>query len=119
MQFDADAYALARVAEEITHTYTDEVPPPDNIFLISNSALALQAVKNLCSIKAHSATLRFHCALTTLTLCHSFVSFYLVWSPADSKLEGFQLVSTWAAAASLHNPPNGLDSVQLAAFQKD
>jgi hypothetical protein len=26
-QFDADAYVLARTAEEITHTYTDKVPP--------------------------------------------------------------------------------------------
>jgi hypothetical protein len=43
-QFDADAYALARTAEEITNTYTDKVPPPDNIFIISNLASALQAV---------------------------------------------------------------------------
>jgi hypothetical protein len=45
-QFDADVYALARAAEEIAHTYSDEVPPPDNFFFISNSASALQAVKN-------------------------------------------------------------------------
>jgi hypothetical protein len=57
MQFNTDAYALARMAEEITHTYTDEVPPPGNIFIISNSASALQAVKNPCSIKAHSSAL--------------------------------------------------------------
>jgi hypothetical protein len=83
MQFDADAFALARAAEEITHTYTDEVPPPDNIFIFSNSALALQAVQNPHSIKAHTSTLRFHHALTILTLRHSHVSFYLIWSPAD------------------------------------
>jgi hypothetical protein len=59
-QFDADAYALTRTAEEITHTYTDKVPPPDNIFLISNLASALQAVQNPCSVKAHSSALRFH-----------------------------------------------------------
>jgi hypothetical protein len=29
------------------------------------------------------------------------------------------MASTWAAAACLHDPPNGLDRVQLAAFQKD
>jgi hypothetical protein len=81
-QFDADAYALARTVEEITHTYTDEVPPLDNIFIFSNLASALQAVQNPRSIKAHSSALRFHCALTTLTLCHSYVSFYLIWSPA-------------------------------------
>jgi hypothetical protein len=118
-QFDADAYALARAAEEITHTYTDEVPPPDNIFIISNSASALQVVKNPRSIKAHSHALRFHRALTTLTLRHSYVSFYLVWSPADGDLEGFRMASTWAAAACLHDPPNGLDRVQSAAYQKD
>jgi hypothetical protein len=109
----------ARTAEEITHTYTDEVPPPDNIFILSNSASALQAVKNPRSIKAHSSALRFHCALTTFTLCHSHVAFYLVWSPADGDLEGFRMASTWAAAACPHDPPNGLDRVQSAAFQKD
>jgi hypothetical protein len=119
MQFDADAYALARTAEEITHTYTDEVPPPDNIFIISNLASALQAVQNPWSIKAHSSALRFHRALTTFTLHHSFISFYLIWSPADSELEGFQMASTWAAAACLHDPPNGVDRIQSAAFRKD
>jgi hypothetical protein len=118
-QFDADAYVLARTAEEITHTYTDKVPPPDNIFIFSNLASALQAVKNPCSIKAHSSALRFHRALTTFTLRHSHVAFYLIWSPADGDLEGFQMASTWAAAACLHDPPNGLYRVQSAAFQKD
>jgi hypothetical protein len=56
-QFNADAYVLARAAEEISHTYTDEVPPPDNFFIFSNLASALQAVKNPCSIKAHTAAL--------------------------------------------------------------
>jgi hypothetical protein len=118
-QFDADAYALAQMAEEIAHTYTDEVPPPDNIFIISNLALALQAVQNPHSIKAHSSALHFHHALTTFTLRHSFVSFYLIWSPADDELEGYHVASTWASTACLHDPPNGLDRVQSAAFQKD
>jgi hypothetical protein len=106
-------------AEEITHMYTDEVPPPDNIFIFSNSASALQAVQNPQSIKAHSSALRFHRALTIFTLRHSHVSFYLVWSPADRDLEGFRMASTWATTACLHDPPNGLDRVQSAAFQKD
>jgi hypothetical protein len=118
-QFDADAFALARAAEEITHTYTDEVPPPDNIFIISNSASALQAVQNPRSIKAHTSALRFHHVLTIFTLRHSHVSFYLIWSPADGDLEGYWMASTWAAAACLHDPPNGVDWIQLAAFQKD
>jgi sugar/nucleoside kinase (ribokinase family) len=109
MQFDADAYVLARTAEEITHTYTDEVPPPVNIFFISNSALALQAVQNPRYIEAHASALRFHHVLTTFTLRHIHISFYLVWSPADSDLEGFQMASTWATAVCLHDPPNGLD----------
>jgi hypothetical protein len=88
-QFDADAYALARMAEEITYTYTDKVPPLDNIFILSNLASTLQAVQNPWSIKAHSSALCFHRALTNFTLCHSYVSFYLVWSPADGDLEGF------------------------------
>jgi hypothetical protein len=95
------------------------VPPPDNIFILSNLASALQAVKNPCSIKAHSSTLCFHRVLTIFTLHHSHVSLYLVWSPADGDLEGYRMASTWAAAACLHNPPNGLDRVQSAAFQKD
>jgi hypothetical protein len=118
-QFNADTYALARVVEEITHTYTDKVPPPDNIFIISNLASALQAVQNPQSIKAHSSTIHFHRALTIFTLQHSHVSFYLVWSPADGDLEGFWVASTWAAAACLHDPPNRLDRVQSATFQKD
>jgi hypothetical protein len=118
-QFDANIYALARAAEEIAHTYTDEVPPPDNLFIFSNSASALQAIKNPRSIKAHSSALQFHRVLTIFTLCHSHVSFYLIWSPADGDLEGFWMASTWAAAACLHDPPNGLDHVQSAAFQKD
>jgi hypothetical protein len=101
-QFDADAYALARTAEEIAHTYTDEVPPPDNIFIISNLASALQAVKNPRSVKAHSSALRFHRALTTFTLCHSHVAFYLVWSPADGDLEGFRM----ASVTNLQGPPS-------------
>jgi hypothetical protein len=113
MQFDADAYMLARMVEEITHTYTDEVPPPDNIFIFSNSASALQAVQNTRSIKAHSSALHFHCALTIFTLCHSHVSFYLVWSPVDGDLEGFQMASTWAAATCLHDPPPPIGSNRL------
>jgi hypothetical protein len=72
-----------------------------------------------CSIKAHASALRFHRALTLFTLRHSHVSFYLVWSPADGDLEGFRMASTWAAAACLHDPPNGLDRIQSAAYQKD
>jgi hypothetical protein len=98
---------MARTVEEITHTYTDEVLPPHNIFIISNLASALQAVQNPRSIKAHSSALCFHRALTNLILRHSYVSYYLVWSPVDSDLEGFRMASTWASTACLHDPPMG------------
>jgi hypothetical protein len=29
------------------------------------------------------------------------------------------MASTWAATACLHDPPNGLDRIQSAAYQKD
>jgi hypothetical protein len=42
------------------------------------------------------------------TLCHSFVSFFLVWSPVDGDLEGFQLASTWVAQRAFTIPLTGL-----------
>jgi hypothetical protein len=70
MQFDADAYAIARMAETLAEYYTEEVIPPINFFLLSNNASALQAIKNPRSVKAHAAVLCFHKALTLLTMRH-------------------------------------------------
>jgi hypothetical protein len=56
-QFDADAYVIARTAETLAEYYTEEVSPPVNFFLLSNNALALQAVKNPRSTKAHAAAI--------------------------------------------------------------
>jgi hypothetical protein len=38
---------------------------------------------------------------------------------AMAETNSHSMASTWAAAACLHDPPNGLDRVQSAAFQKD
>jgi hypothetical protein len=45
MQFDTDAYVIARTAETLAEYYTEEVPPPVNFFLLSNNASALRRSK--------------------------------------------------------------------------
>jgi hypothetical protein len=64
MQFDADAYVLARAAEVLAQCYTPEVAPPLRILFFCSSSPALQAVQNPRNIKAHAYALRFHKALT-------------------------------------------------------
>jgi hypothetical protein len=118
-QFNVDAFAIARSAETLANFYTAEALPPVNFFLLSNNALALQAVKNLRSIKAHAAAIRFHQALTLLTLCCSQISIFLVWAPSDNTSPGYILAQDSALAASWGNPPDGMDHIQSAAFQKD
>jgi hypothetical protein len=95
------------------------VLPPVNFFLLSNNALALQAVKNPRLIKAHGAAIRFHRALTLLTLRHSQISIFLVWALSDDTLPGLTLARDAALVASWNTPPDGMDRVQSAAFQKD
>ena len=106
-QFDADAYALARTAETLAHYYTEEVPPPANIFILSPSAPALQAVKNPRSKKAHSFALRFHKALTLFSLFHRDTGIFLVWAPIDDELVGSRLAHHLAAEACCRIPPMG------------
>jgi hypothetical protein len=79
----------------------------------------LQAVKNPRSIKAHGAAIRFHRALTLLTLRHPQISVFLVWAPTDDSLPGLNLAKDAAIAASWDTPPDGMDRIQSAAFQKD
>jgi hypothetical protein len=117
-QFDADAFAIARTAETLAEYYTEEVIPPVNFFLLSNNASALQAVKNPRSVKAHAAALRFHKALTLLMLRHRQVSYFLVWAPADDYLEGCNMAVKAAEEASWGLPPDGMDCIQSASFQK-
>jgi hypothetical protein len=85
---------------------------------IAYIASALQAVKNPRSVKAHDAVLQFHKALTLLTMRHRQVSYFLVWAPADDSLEGHNLAVDAAKQASWGLPPDGMDRVQSAAFQK-
>jgi hypothetical protein len=121
-QFNADAFALARTAEVLASSYTDEVAPPLSIYLFNLSSPAIQVVKNPRSIKAHAYALRFHKVLTSLFLTHRDVHIILCWAPRDNELEGSRMASTLAAAAcgtELADLPNGMDRVQSAAYQKD
>jgi hypothetical protein len=117
-QFDADVFAIAKTAEALACYYTEGVPTPDNIFILSPSSSALMAVKNPRSTSSQSASLMFHQALTTLTLHHRATRFYLVWTPVDADLEGQRVVRVIAAEACLQDPPEGLHKVQSAAYQK-
>jgi hypothetical protein len=121
-QFDTNAYTLARTAEVLASSYTDGVAPPLTIYIFNSSSPAIQAVKNLWLIKAHSYMLHFHKALTTLFLSHRDVHIILCWAPGDVELEGSRMASNLATAAcgvDLVDLPNGMDRVQSAAYQKD
>jgi hypothetical protein len=117
-QFDADVFAIAKTAEALACYYTEGVPTPDNMFILSPSSSALMAVKNPRSTSSQAASLMFHQALTTLTLHHRATRFYLVWTPVDADLEGQRVARVIAAEACLQDPPEGLHKVQSAAYQK-
>jgi hypothetical protein len=59
------------------------------------------------------------CSLTLLTLRHSQISIFLVWAPSDDTLPGYTLARDTALVASWNTPPDGMDHIQSAAFQKD
>jgi hypothetical protein len=118
-QFDTDAYALAQTVEALAEFYSEEVIPPQNLFLLSNSASALQAIKNPRSAKAHTSALRFHKVLMLLTLQHRHLSYYLVWAPTYEELEGFRMAQDLAKEASWQLPPDSMDHIQTTVFQKD
>jgi hypothetical protein len=119
MQFDADTYAIARMAETLAEYYMEEVQPPVNFFLLSNNASALQAVKNPRSVKVHVAALCFHKALMLLTLRHHQVSYFLVWAPADDSLEGHNMAVEAAKEASWGLPPEGWIAFNQLPSRKD
>jgi hypothetical protein len=121
MQFDADAFVLARVAEVMAQCYTPEVAPPDNTYFFCSSSPALQAIMNLRSIKAHSSALKFHHALTTF-FSHHKGHITLCWAPKDDSLEGNWMACSLASQAcgrELADLPDSMDCIQSAAFQKD
>jgi hypothetical protein len=117
-QFDADVFAIAKTAEALACYYTEGVPTPDNMFILSPSLSALMAVKNPRSTSSQQASLMFHQALTTITLHHRATRFYLVWTLVDAELEGQWVARVIVAEACLQDPPEGLHKVQSAAFQK-
>lgn len=119
-QFDTDAAALAKAVEVMVDFYcSDGAPPPSSIFLLTASSSAMLAVKNPRSIKAHLYSMHFHVALTKFFLVFSDVSLTVAWAPFDVTLTGSRLVSFIAEEAAFGNPPDGLNQIQLAAFQKD
>ena len=120
-QFDVDAAALAKAVEVLTAFYCSDgaPPPPSSMFLISSSSSAILVVKNPRSTKAHSYAQRFHRALTMFFLRFSHVSLTVIWAPFDITLLGFRLASFIAEEAAHGTPPDGLDRIQSAAFQKD
>ena len=71
------------------------------------------------SKSAQKAALLFHHSLTSFTLTHPTSRFVLAWSPLDFTLERQMRARALAKAACLQEPPNGLDQIQSAAFQKD
>jgi hypothetical protein len=118
-QFDADAFSVAKMAQALAMFYTEDRPPPDNVFILCPSAPALQAVKNPRSKTAHSHALMFHQSLTSLCLRHRNTEFFLVWTPVDDELEGQNIARDMAREACLQDPPEGLHRIQSAAYQKD
>ena len=113
-------WLLPKWSEVLTAYYINNQPPPPpaNIFLFSNNVSAIQVVKNPWSKKAHSFVLHFHNALTSF-LWYADISLYLVWAPADDYLNRYRLASHITTKATYGDPPNGLDRIQSAAYQKD
>ena len=120
-QFDADVAALTKAVEVFSDFYCSAgaPPPPTQSFLLSSSSSAILAVTNPRSMKAHSYAMRFHLALTKFFLLFSNVSLTIAWAPFDVTLTGSRLASFIAEEASLGTPPDGLDRIQSAAFQKE
>ncbi|KAH9169233.1 hypothetical protein EDB89DRAFT_2073183 [Lactarius sanguifluus] len=119
LQFDAEVFGIAKTVEALAMYYTEEVAPPDAYYIFSSSSSALQAARNPRNRSAQKHALMFHQSLTTLSLRHANVRFYLVWTPVDENLEGQQVARHRAVEACKRDPPQGLDRVQSAAFQKD
>ena len=117
-QFDVNAFALAKAAEVLASTYVEGVAPPPVIYIFSTDNLALQAICNPQSIKVHVHCIHFHKALTTFFLIHRDVRLILAWSPKNDDLHSDLLLRTLAAEASQEFPPDGMDSIQSAAYQK-
>src|SRR6266702_2507512 len=118
-QFDVDAFSIAKAAESLAVCYANEVATPDLFYIISNSAPALQAVRNPRNTKAHDHALMFHQSLTTLCLNHRNVQVILLWAPEDHNSEGRGVAHGLAAEACRHGRREDLKRIMSAAYQKD
>ena len=118
LQFNANAFTLARMAQALAHYYTDEVAPPQTLYICSLSTLTLLAVSNPKSQSVASAAQMFHHSLTTLTLHHPELTYVLIWTPLDDKLSGKREARAWAQVASTKDLPGDKNCVQSAAYQK-
>ena len=58
-------------------------------------------------------------ALTLSCLYHRDTRIYLVWAPKDEELEGDQPAHTLASKVCWGFPPDGMDPIHSAAYQKD
>jgi Reverse transcriptase (RNA-dependent DNA polymerase) len=118
MQFDAEVFGLARTAEVMAYLFS-EVPPPQNIYIFSNSSSALQAIRNPRAKPSHDYSLCFYHALTYITTKFPLTKYFLVWTPVDATLEGQWMARVGAHQACLTDPPDGFNRINSAAFQKD
>ena len=117
-QFNTNCFTLAKAAECLAKTYSAELDCPPVVYVFSSDNLALQAICNPRSIKAHSSCIHFHKALTTFFLSHRDIRLVLAWSPKNDDLALDLTTRNCAAEACLEFPPQGMDSIQLAAYQK-
>ncbi|KAH9162694.1 hypothetical protein EDB89DRAFT_2024606 [Lactarius sanguifluus] len=98
--------------------FSDEVPPPDLIYVLTNSNSAIHGVKNPLSRTAQAHALMTNQALTTLAMRFSNFRLFLVWTPVDAELGGQMLARDWAAQGCTRDPPDGLNKINSASFQK-
>ena len=117
-QFDANCFALAKVAECLNTSYAAELDCPPVVYFFSHDNSALQAIRNPRSTKAHSHCICFHKALTTFFLTHRDIRLILAWSPKNDDLALDLRAHNNAAEACQEFPLQGMDSIQLAAYQK-
>ena len=113
------ALCLPRQLSVSNTYYIEGIEPPPFIYFFLADNLVLQAICNLRSIKAHSHCICFHKALTIFFLLHRDVRLILAWSPKNDDLALDLLSRNCAAEACLELPPQGMDSVQSAAYQKN
>ena len=117
-QFDINCFGIAKTVEALTQRFAHQ-RALEVIYIFCPSLSALQAVINLRSKSTQKAALLFHLSLTSFTLTHPTTHFILAWSPLDFTLERQMQACALAKAACSQEPPNGINQIQSAAYQKD